>query len=260
MKKSICILACALTLALTGCQKQIEQFDTETNSSTTTSNSFTDLGSISENDTVNSETNFDQVDKNNDTIYDDDLSNTDTSSNQTNSKDNSEADTPYDDNSSNTETSSDQVVGKDDTGANTSSEDELAGEPTLPEEISGEVNLTGNDPSGAVTIVEQVGERQLKSEGSRRGEIEVTHKLSIGKAELSKGDILLFHIETKSAEAELKITLIGAKTGITLEERITGSGDISFKIDTTDEYTVILENCSLRGVQFTIDYSIGCAV
>ena len=97
----------------------------------------------------------------------------------------------------------------------------------------------------------------MKNEGSLRGEIETTHKLSIGKMELSEGDTVLFHIETKSADAELKITLTGTGTDTILEGSVTGSGDISFEIDTADEYTVTLENCSLRGVQFTIDYLIG---
>lgn len=238
MKKTVCILASILTFALTGCQTQLEQSDAETNSSTTTSNSSSDLDNTSESNTVNDDTNSGQV----------------------GGKDDNEADTPCNDNSSNTDTDSDQIDDKHDPDTDTSSEDNLAGKPTLPEEIGGEVNLTGNDSSGAVTIVGQAGEHQLKSEGNRRGEIEVTHKLPIGKAELYKGDILFFHIETKSAEAELKITLVSDKTGITLEERISGSGDIYFKIDTTDEYTVVLENCSPRGVQFTIDYSIGGSI
>ena len=257
MKKSVCILACALTLALTGCQTQLEQSDAETNSSATTSNSSSDLDNTSESNTVNDDTNSGQVggkDNNEaDVPHDDDFSNTDAGSDQTDSKDNSET-------NQNTSNSSPDLGSTDDTGADTPSEDDPTNAPTHPETLEGDASSMENDSSGAVTIVEQVGEHQLKSEGSRRGEIEVTHKLSIGKAELSKGDILLFHIETKSAEAELKITLIGAKTGITLEERITGSGDISFKIDIADEYIVILENCSPRGVQFTIDYSIGGSV
>ena len=142
-------------------------------------------------------------------------------------------------------------------GTDSSSEDELAFRPMLPEEIHGEVDLNGNDSSGAVTIRVWAEERELKNEGSLRGEIEVTHKLPVGNMELSEGDTVLFHIETKSADSELKITLIGAGTGTILEGSVTGTGDISFEIDTADEYSVVLENCFLRGVQFTIDYSIG---
>ena len=97
----------------------------------------------------------------------------------------------------------------------------------------------------------------MKNEGSLRGEIEVTHKLFLGKTELSEGETLLFHIETKSADSELKIILTGAETGKTLEGSVKGTGDISFEINMADEYTIVLENCSLHGVQFTIDYSIG---
>ena len=46
-------------------------------------------------------------------------------------------------------------------------------------------------------------------------------------------------------------------TGTILEGSVTGSGDISFEIDTADEYTAVLENCSLHEVKFTIDYSVG---
>ena len=120
---------------------------------------------------------------------------------------------------------------------------------------------TGTDQAdekgGAATLDEQAGERELKNAGSLHGEIEVTHKLSLGKTELSEGETVLFHIEIKSADSELKITLTGSETGTTLEGSVTGTGDISFEINTADEYTVVLENCSLRGVQFTIDYSIG---
>lgn len=74
---------------------------------------------------------------------------------------------------------------------------------------------------------------------------------------LSKGDTVVFHVEAKFADAELKITLIGAGAGTMLEGSVTGSGDISFEIDTADKYTAVLENCSLRGVRFTIEYSVG---
>ena len=74
---------------------------------------------------------------------------------------------------------------------------------------------------------------------------------------LSKGDTVVFHVEAKFADAELKITLTSAGTGTILEDSVTGSGDISFEIDTADEYTAALENCSLRGVRFTIEYSVG---
>ena len=137
------------------------------------------------------------------------------------------------------------------------SEDDLTDAPALPGEIHGNADQIEHILSDDVTIVERTGERELKNEGSLRGEIEVTHKLPVGNMELSEGDTVLFHIETKSADSELKITLTGVQTGTTLEGSVTGTGDISFEIKTADEYTVTLENCSLRGVQFTIDYSIG---
>ena len=151
----------------------------------------------------------------------------------------------------NTDADTDQADENDGAGTNTPST------PTLPEEIHGDADWTEFDPSDDATIRVWVEERELKNEGSLRGEIEVTHKLSLGKMELSEGETVLFHIETKSAGTELKITLTGAETGTVLEGSVTGSGDISFEIDTADEYTVVLENCSLRGVPFNIDYSIG---
>ncbi len=111
--------------------------------------------------------------------------------------------------------------------------------------------------TGAAILDERTGERELKHGDSLRGEIEVTHKLSVGMTELSYGETALFHIETKSADAELKITLTCTRTGAAWSDSVKGSGDISFEIDTAGEYAVMLENCSLRGVRFTIDYSIG---
>ena len=146
---------------------------------------------------------------------------------------------------------------KNNPGTDTPSEDESANTSTLPEKIHWNADQIEHIPSDDVTIVERTGERELKNEGSLHGEIEVTHKLSLGKSELSEGDTVLFHVETKSADSELKITLTGTGTGTILEGSVTGSGDISFEINTADEYTVTLENCSLRGLQFTIDYLIG---
>ena len=162
-----------------------------------------------------------------------------------------------------TDAGSDQTESKDDPNTDTPSEDDPANTLIQSAPTSGDIIDTSsieNDSSGtagAATLDEQAGKRELKNEGSLRGEIEVTHKLSLGKTELSEGETVLFHIEIKSAGAELKVTLTGAETGTTLEGSVTGSGDISFEIDTADEYTVVLENCSLRGVQYTIDYSIG---
>ena len=127
----------------------------------------------------------------------------------------------------------------------------------LPAQTGGDISSIKNGSSGVVTLDERAEQRQLKNEGSMRGEIEVTHKLSVGNKELLEGETVLFNIKTKSADSELKITLIGAGTGTVLEGSVTGAGDISFGIDTADEYTVTLENWSLRAVQFTIDYSIG---
>ena len=156
-----------------------------------------------------------------------------------------------------TDAAPNQTDDKNNPDTSTPSGDELASRPVLPEEIRGEVDLNRNDTSGAVTVVTQTGERELKNEGSLRGELEVAHKLPIGKRGLSEGETVLFHIETKSDGAELKITLTGAQTGIVLEGSVTGSGDISFEIETADEYTVVLENRGRSAVQFTIDYSIG---
>ena len=106
MKKSVCILACALTLALTGCQTKLERSDAETNSSAATSNSSFDLDNISESNTVNDDTNSGQVggkdDNEADVPYDDDFLNTDAGSDQNDSKDNSGADNTYNDDLSNT--------------------------------------------------------------------------------------------------------------------------------------------------------------
>lgn len=166
----------------------------------------------------------------------------------------------------NTDAGTGQTDGKDNPGTNTPSKDDSANTPTPSAPISGDIRETssiGNDLSGAAGVAildEQVVERELKNEGSLRGEIEVTHKLPIGKTKLSEGDTVVFHIEVKSADADLKITLTGARTGTILKGSVTGTGDISFEIDTADEYTAVLENCSLREVKFTIDYSVGGSI
>ena len=160
----------------------------------------------------------------------------------------------------NTDTGSDQTNGKDNPNTNTPSEDDSANTPTQSALISGDIgdiSSIENDSPDAATLDKQDGERELKNEDSLRGEIEVTHKLPLGKMNLSKGDTVVFHIEAKSADADLKITLTGTGTGTILEGSVTGSGDISFEIDTADEYTAVLENCSLHEVKFTIDYSVG---
>ena len=235
MRKMICAFGCVIALLLVGCQMQLDPSNTETNPNQTIEDSTPDSGSTSEGDPVNTDADTDQADEN----------------------DGAGTDFAHEGDPANNDTGSDQTDDKNDPGTDTPSGDDLEGAPTLPEEIQGEVDLNGNDTSGAVTVVTQTGERKLKNEGSLRGEIEVTHKLSLGKMEPSEGETVLFHIETKSAVAELKITLTGAETGTVLEGSVTGSGDIFFEINTADEYTVVLENCSLRGVQFTIDYSIG---
>ena len=160
----------------------------------------------------------------------------------------------------NTDTGSDQTNGKDNPNTNTPSEDDSANTPTQSAPISGDIgdiSSIENDSPDAATLDKQDGERELKNEDSLRGEIEVTHKLPIGKTNLFEGDTVVFHIEAKSADADLKITLTGTGTGTILEGSVTGSGDISFEIDTADEYTAVLENCSLHEVKFTIDYSVG---
>lgn len=160
----------------------------------------------------------------------------------------------------NTDTGSDQTNGKDNPNTNTPSEDDSANTPTQSALISGDIgdiSSIENDSPDAATLDKQDGERELKNEDSLRGEIEVTHKLPIGKTNLFEGDTVVFHIEAKSADADLKITLTGTGTGTILDGSVTGSGDISFEIDTADEYTAVLENCSLHEVKFTIDYSVG---
>jgi len=160
----------------------------------------------------------------------------------------------------NTDTGSDQTNGKDNPNTNTPSEDDSANTPTQSALISGDIgdiSSIENDSPDAATLDKQDGERELKNEDSLRGEIEVTHKLPIGKTNLFEGDTVVFHIEAKSADADLKITLTGTGTGTILEGSVTGSGDISFEIDTADEYTAVLENCSLHEVKLTIDYSVG---
>ena len=160
----------------------------------------------------------------------------------------------------NTDTGSDQTNGKDNPNTNTPSEDDSANTPTQSALISGDIgdiNSIENDSPDAATLDKQDGERELKNEDSLRGEIEVTHKLPIGKTNLFEGDTVVFHVEAKSADADLKITLTGTGTGTILDGSVTGSGDISFEIDTADEYTAVLENCSLHEVKFTIDYSVG---
>lgn len=162
----------------------------------------------------------------------------------------------------NTDADFNQTNGRGNLGTDDPSVDDPANMPTQSAPISGDIrdiSSIENDSGAADAAIldGQAGERELKNEGSLRGEIEVTHKLSLGKRALSEGETILFRVEAKSADAELKITLTGAGTGTTLEGSVTGSGDISFEINTADEYTAVLKNCSLRGVQFTIDYSVG---
>ena len=192
-----------------------------------------------------------------------DPSNAETNSNQTIEDSTPDPGSTSEGDPVNTDADTNQTDSKDDPNTDTPSEDDPANTPIQSAPTSGDIRDTSsieNDSSGAAgaaTLDEQAGERKLKSEGSLRGEIEVTHKLSLGKSEFSEGETLLFHIETKSADSELKITLTGSETGTTLEGSVAGIGDISFEINTADEYTVTLENCSLRGLQFTIDYLIG---
>ena len=180
-----------------------------------------------------------------------------TNANQTVKDSAPDSDSTSDGNPMNSDVDTDQIDGKNDPSTDTPSGDGIEDAPTSPEEFQREVDLNGNDKSDAVAVVTQPGDRKLKEEGSLHGEIEVTHKLPVGEIELSEEKTILFHIETKSAEAELKITLTGSETGTILEGSVIGTGDISLEIDTSDEYTVVLENCSIHGVQFTIDYSIG---
>ena len=180
-----------------------------------------------------------------------------TNANQTVKDSVPDSDSASDGNPMNSDVDTNQSDSKNDPGSDTPSGDDIEGAPTSPEEFQREVDLNGNDKSDAVAVVTQPGERKLKEEGSLHGEIEVTHKLPVGEIDLSEGKTVLFHIETKSAAAELKITLTGSETGTILEGSVIGTGDISLEIDTSDEYTVVLENCSIYGVQFTIDYSIG---
>ena len=142
------------------------------------------------------------------------------------------------------------------TNAGTDSKDNTGSYP--PSKVAPASPSTQPVPTAGVAILdERTGKRELKHGDSLRGEIEVTHKLPVGTMELSCGDTTLFHIETKSADAELKIALTHTRTGATWSDSVKGSGDISFEIDTAGEYAVVLENCSLCGVRFTIDYSIG---
>lgn len=293
MKKMICVFLCVIALMLAGCQTQHDLSNTETDQSQIVENSPPNPDSTSKSDSVSTGAGSNQADENDDAgagpSSEGDSANTDTDTDQAGEKDGAETDTSSESDPANTDadtdqadekddpgtdsthegdpanndTGSDQTDDKDDPGTDTPSEDDPANTPIQSAPTSGDIRDTSsieNDSSGAAgaaTLDEQAGERKLKSEGSLRGEIEVTHKLSLGKSELSEGNTVIFHIETKSAGTELKITLTGAETGTVLEGSVTGSGDISFEIDTADEYTVVLENCSLRGVPFNIDYSIG---
>lgn len=158
----------------------------------------------------------------------------------------------------NTDAGSKQTDSKDNSGTDASSGDDSASAPTQSVPISGDGSWSEDDSTGYATLLSE--ERELKKEGSLHGEIEISHKLPCGKVNLSEGNTVLFRIETKSDGAELKITLTGAETGTALEGSVTGSGELSFEIDIADEYAVTLENCSLRGVKFTIDYSIGGSI
>lgn len=152
-------------------------------------------------------------------------------------------------------TSSNQIIEENRTGKGSTSEDN----PTLLPGIKGS-SLNENSLDGNVTLNEKAGEHELETKRSLHGEIEVAHKLPCGKMILAEGDIALFHLDPATGDAELKIILTGTETGMTLEDSVTGSGDISFKIDISDEYAMILENCYLRGTKFTIDYSIGGSI
>lgn len=159
----------------------------------------------------------------------------------------------------NTDAGFNQTNGKGNPGTDAPSKEDPANTPKQSAPISGDISSIENDSdaAGTATLSEQAGERELKNGDSLRGEIEVTHKLPLGKMNLSKGDTVVFHVEAKFADTELKITLTSGGTGTILEGSVTGSGDISFEIDTADKYTAVLENCSLRGVRFTIEYSVG---
>lgn len=157
----------------------------------------------------------------------------------------------------NTEINSGQITPSDSWNEEESSGDNSSDVPTqFPSNIGDGSSNEGNS-SDYATLNEECELKELKNEGSFRGEIEVTHKLPCGKMNLAEGNTVLFRVDTKLDDAELKIIFTGTETGTTLECSVTGSGDISFEIDTADEYTVVLENCSLCGVQFTINYSIG---
>ena len=189
-----------------------------------------------------------------------DPSNAGSNLNQTTSDSTTDPVRPTESDPANTDTDLSQTDGRDDPSADTSSVDEPTNTPTLPDEIGGNVNSveTGNDDLGWVTVTSTTGNRELKSEGSLRGEIEVTHKLTCGTMTLDEGDTVLFSLDTSFSGAELKITLTGAQTGTILEGYVTGSGEESlFETDTADEYSVVIENCGRSAVQFTIDYSIG---
>ncbi len=148
-----------------------------------------------------------------------------------------------------------QIDIEDNLGTDRPAGDAFASDPTRSESSRGKNSSNENDSFASVTLSRE--ECELKKEGSLRGEIEVIHKLTCGKMTLSEGDTALFHLETPSDSAELKITLIGVETGKTLEASVTGAGDVSFEVNKADEYIVLLENCSLSGVKFTIDYSFG---
>lgn len=153
---------------------------------------------------------------------------------------------------SSAETDSSQI-----TSSNSSNVDNLASTPASSVPSIEDESSLEDDSSGNVTLNKEAEPRELKSEGRLRGEIEVNHKLPCGKGTFATDSTILFSISTGSDESELKIILTGTKTGTLLEGSITGSGDISFEIDTADEYTAVLENCSLRGVKFSIDYFVG---
>lgn len=163
-------------------------------------------------------------------------------------------------NSVNTDAESKQTDSKDNSGTETSSEGDPANAPIQSAPISGDSSWNEDDSDSVVILDEKVGEHKLKTEGSLHGEIEVAHKLPCGKMALSEGDTAFFHFEITSDDAELKITLIGTETGMALVDSVIGSGNISFEINIADEYTVVLENCSLCGVKFTVDYSIGGSI
>ena len=163
----------------------------------------------------------------------------------------------------NIDVSSDHTDKNDDSGSDAVSEDDSDKASIGWEDIGGDINSVeiGNDDLGWVAVTSTTGKHELKSEGSLRGEIEITHKLTCGTMNLDEGDTVLFSLDTSFSGAELKIILTGTQTCTVLEGYVTGSGEMSvFEIEKADEYSVVIENCGRSAVQFTIDYSIGGSI